>query len=80
MRNVKLNPEHYDACSVFLFELANHSLAQDQEVGKVLVQFLSFIASKRHSPMLILKYLALDCSNFIYLNQDDSSVILFQIK
>jgi hypothetical protein len=66
LESVQLEQQNYSNLYSWLFELANARISGETSITEAVFSLLSHVTSKLDSPVLFLKYLALEHYNYVY--------------
>lgn len=66
LESVQLEQENYSNLYSWLFELADAHMSGETAITEAVINLLSHVTSKLDSPVLFLKYLALEHYNYVY--------------
>lgn len=78
LESVQLEQENYSNLYSWLFELADMQISGETSITEAVINLLSHVTSKLDSPVLFLKYLALEHYNYVYTeNADMVCFVLF---
>jgi hypothetical protein len=64
MRSIELSPIVYANFNAWFMALAEDQIAANEDVGKAIVELLVHIGRKHDSPLINIKYLALELLKF----------------
>lgn len=74
MRSIELSPIVYANFNAWFMALAEDQIAANEDVGKAIIELLVHIGRKHDSPLINIKYLALELLKFTNDNQDSAEV------